>query len=781
MDNKKKEKKSSSKTSYLKNLKNYNWKISPIPKEKNNIKVIKLFQGRRNAMYPSDDKESDINKEFVFKFLSKNPGQRNYKDIQGVSQYLSQNYKYFHNIKLEHGMPKLEKITKICRLETAEKDSTIIKYGDIGDKFYIVLEGSVEIFKPKFIEINETPRNFFTMLRKIIVEDKDDIKYKRIKSKNENVIKNIPEEIILNNNENNKNNGFKAKEYSQLFYFEIDEKMGEYGVGFSFGDIALINKCPRNATIKAKKKCVLLTISNDEYNKAILEFQRQKLNSEIDNFIKTYSFFRNFNSDKIIRLFNCFTKKVLFNGEFLYKQNMEADSIYILNNGSFMVYSCISFPWINDYIEYIDYSEKNILQFLIENKNVKIDVLTKILQDFYNKCKSRYEKGERKEKFYQIDETQINDNLYKLKRDEEKLNSPDYVFKLNLKKVEYNDVLGLEEAFEFKKRFCYYKCISDKAELKEVKITELIRLILSLSKNEIIDLMNIIQERKKLLKNQIIKAIQHLDKELISNFDLRYENIIKSTERKDEEEKSNILLSSLRAKGYKTTIQDILDKKLSLFPQKEKLSIKEMLKKLKRKNKSSEEILDKFYKNKNTINELRFDKKRTNIRLVKQILEDKKYLSNLILKSHSSTPNISSIKKIEHNNLSSYNSNKLSRNNLLASKTNSTSFMGFIKKDMKSLTQTTSSGNKKLQDINLNDKLLSNKKKISFFESQSSNKDKKHFKIINKLGRKNNEHSKELKLIKRTFDKGDFLNLKRFSKNFFMSEEFMKKCKKGLI
>ena len=63
---------------------------------------------------------------------------------------------------------------------------------------------------------------------------------------------------------------------------------------------------------------------------------------------------------------------------------MEADSIYILNNGSFMVYSCISFPWINDYIEYIDYSEKNILQFLIENKNVKIDVLTKILQDFYN-------------------------------------------------------------------------------------------------------------------------------------------------------------------------------------------------------------------------------------------------------------------------------------------------------------------------------------------------------------------------------------------------------------
>ena len=59
-----------------------------------------------------------------------------------------------------------------------------------------------------------------------------------------------------------------------------------------------------------------------------------------------------------------------------------------------------------------------------------------------------------------------------------------------------------------------------------------------------------------------IENRQYLVKELeyeilpedFSNFDLRYENIIKSTERKDEEEKSNILLSSLRAKGYKITI-----------------------------------------------------------------------------------------------------------------------------------------------------------------------------------------------------------------------------------
>ena len=126
--------------------------------------------------------------------------------------------------------------------------------------------------------------------------------------------------------------------------------MGEYSEGFSFGDIALIKKTPRNATIKAKEKCILLTINNDEYNRAILDYQKKKLNKDIDYFIKTYSFFRNFDSDKIVKLFNCFNKIELFRGDFLYKQNDEANSIYVLNNGSFVAYSCISFPWINDYI-----------------------------------------------------------------------------------------------------------------------------------------------------------------------------------------------------------------------------------------------------------------------------------------------------------------------------------------------------------------------------------------------------------------------------------------------
>ena len=110
---------------------------------------------------------------------------------------------------------------------------------------------------------------------------------------------------------------------------EDEEKMGEYGEGFSFGDIALIKKTVRNATIKAKENCILLTIDKNDYNKAILEFQKKKLSREIDDFVKNYSFFKDFSHDRIIHLFNCFSKK-LFLKEKIYMNKIKKTNIYIL-------------------------------------------------------------------------------------------------------------------------------------------------------------------------------------------------------------------------------------------------------------------------------------------------------------------------------------------------------------------------------------------------------------------------------------------------------------------
>ena len=781
MDNKQKEKKSNLKKNLTSKINDINHNLNSIPKteKSKSVKKIKFSHNRRNALFFCDEKEDEMNKDYIFKFLKKIPTSRSFKDIKKVADYLSKNYKYFSNLKKEQGISKLEHITKICRLETVNKGSTIIEFGDAGHKFYIVMEGVVEIFRPIFVEIEETPRNFLKLLKKIKDRDGDIKKYKRIRNKNLEFLINFDEPI---NNENKLHKDFDKMEIKRLFYNEVEEKMGEYGIDFYFGDIALINNTQRNATVRAKKDCTLLTISGHEYNKVILEFQKKQLSNDIENFIKTYSFFRHFENEQSVKLFNCFTKIELFKGDYLYKQNMDANSIYIVYSGNFVGYSFVSFPWINDYINYIDYSEINIIKFLIKNKKIKVDDLIKIIKEFQEINKTQIYKNEKNEKIFKMDKNQIKDNLYTLKKDEEKLNSPDYIFKLKLKNVNYKEILGLEEAFEFKKRFCYYRCISDKAELREVKITDLIKIIVNMSPTDLEELYNIIQERKKLLKSQIIKSIEILDKKLVLNFDLRYENLVKSNKLENEKKNSNVLLSTLKVKGYKTSIRDLLDNKLSSFPHEENPTPKIILKKINRKNKSSEELLNNFYKHKSTFNEFRFNRKKINIKLIKN---NSMKNDSLIMYSQNQTPqNIKSLRSFETNYFSPKNSVKLGRNNLIPLDYKSSSSFRNINKNVKNLIPRKSIEHEKNQsmDMQINDKLSFTKNKIfPSLEKEHINKDKNNSEIKKKYNitsRNSCKNIKEFFLSKEKDYKRLFNIFNHFDKNFFLGGQFSKKFSK---
>ncbi len=777
---------------------------SPIPSsERKNSKDIsseKKVQSvkKRQAVAIFESKKKNLSKETVFNFLMKNPTSRALSEIRNVAEYLSNNFQYFAKLRNEDSQLKVEKLTKICRLEKAFKDENIITFGEIGDKFYIVLEGVVEIFKPKFVEINESPGDFLDMLIQIKETDSNDLRYKRIKNKNHDFFKNLPQ-IELSELAKE----FAHIKYKQLFFMEEDEKMGEYGEGFSFGDIALINKAPRNATIKAKENCVLLTIGKDDYTKAILEFQKRKLSKEIDIFVKTYSFFQYFNNDKIIQLFNCLTKVEIYKGEYLYKQNMNADSIYIINNGCFSVYSSISFSWINDYIDYIDYSDKNILQYIIKHRNISIGDLSKIVQNIQNKNKNTMKDIENNLLWDKLNERQSNDNLFKLKKDEEKLNSPDNIFQINLKKINYCEILGLEEVFEFKKRLCSCKCISKKAELKAIKLTDLLKLIYNFSEEELIYLLNIINERKQILKSQILNGIKNLDKELIINFDNRYENLIKFSDAEVEEDKSNMLLTAIRIKGYKTSIEDILDNNISLF-QKGKNTNSEILKKIRRKNKSSEELFNEYIKQKGTINQFRFNQ-------IKSIFENKENQKNnqknivngVINKFYNRTPNHKNILENKRYTNVYKNNNKLNNNIRTSFKLSKTKYTSsaISKNSINSFKKIPDMFNNNFANINSKEneniefnylnsykysqKNLTKSKSLPVFNQKQKKKktiretitNYYHFNLPNfPLTKKNSEKHK--KFLNEDNNYKTFYKIFNKDKNFFLGSEFQKKLKK---
>ena len=579
-------------------------------------KFVKDFKNRLENLIPISKSQTHFKKEQsldqiitiqdLFDFFQKGTSMRSKREVINYAKYLSENYQYFKKIKAEDSQLKVEQITKICRIETKSKNEAIINFGEIGDKFYIVLEGVVEIYRPKYIDIEVYPSEFLKMLNKVKTNEKNLLKYERIKEKNkiffdtysqEDAINNISE--IMNAPIGNSSMNVNLLKNKQVFLMEDEEKLGEYGEGFSFGDIALIQKTRRNATIKAKKDCILLTIENNDYNKAILEYQRKKLNKEIDDFIKTYSFFKDFSQEKIIRLFNCFSKKTIYKNEYLFEQNKHDEYVYIINEGIFSISCKISFSWLNDYLNYIDYDNKNILDFLIKTKKFKYSDLIKSIQDSVLKINENDSptNNNKYDLWEKTNEKKNNDNLFRLKLDEEKLNEPDNVYNIEIKKINYNEILGIEEVFAFKKRFCSCKCLSEKAEIKYLSMYDLLKLIIKLGENEVKYLLKLINEKKKLLKDQIINAIQIKERNIVLNFDMRYENLLKDAENKKTNKitKNNQIFSTLRMKGIKYNLQDILDNNIDfLDPSVRRKKLKEGTKQL-IKNKSSEMLLKTFY------------------------------------------------------------------------------------------------------------------------------------------------------------------------------------------
>ena len=589
----------------------------------------------------------ELTKSDVYELFNKASSARTDQEVQIFAKYLSQKYDYFKKLKNEDSQMKVENLIKIGQLEKYHKGDSIIRYGEIGDKFYIVLDGIVEIFKPKYIEVEIYPNEFINFLNKIKEKEGNILKYERIREKNRSFLENysnIHKEIkeIKNKKKQDGKNSKRSRssiiasnsvdefnKHKQIFIIENEEKMGEYGEGFSFGDISLIKNTVRNATIKAKEDCILLTFEKNDTNKTMFDYQKKKLSREIDTFTKTYSFFKDFSHDKVLSLFNCISKKTIYKGEYLYEQNKKDDFLYIINNGIFSITCKVSFFLLNDFIEYINYKNKNVIEYIINNRECKFSDLMNLIQICDTKIEDKEDciKNNEFQLWNKMNDKIKKDNLYHLKKDEEKLNDPEQLYTLNIKKIRNEEILGIEEIFDFKKRFCSCKCISDKADIKYINLKDFLKLIIYLGEDQLKYLLKIVNERKKLLTNQIINAIKVKEREIKNEFDNRYESLIKDEGDKkiDKENKSNQIFSTLKLKGIKNSLKDILDNNISILDSNDNDNNKDesvkmvKVRKLK-KNKSQEALLKSFY-SKRKQNDI------VKLKIIKNIVDKRKIYS----------------------------------------------------------------------------------------------------------------------------------------------------------
>ena len=553
---------------------------------------------------------ASLNKEYILNILEKNPKNRKENEIKNVADFLSTNYTYFQNLKKSDSQLMVEKLAKLSKIKIFYPGETIIKFGDIGDKFYVVIEGFVQVYKPIFEEKKMTPNDFIKYMNDIKFREKDENKYLRIKDYNKTRNFDISEYEKMDS----EMNFMKIK---REFFVENLQSMGIYGEGFSFGEISLMTNAKRNATIKCSdennnKHAILLSIGKESYDKAFKEYQEKKLTKDIDNFIKAYPFFKDFTKENMIAVFNCITKINLEKGDYLFHQNDPDTNLYFVVSGKLEVYSHISLNWINQFMEYIINMRDNVLGHLYVKRPKKLaDTISIIntIQKLKLKSPMIFKEVDLWEK---IDRRVNENNLIGLKYDEEKINDYKNIYKIKIQNVEKPELLGIESSFEFKNKFYTARCISENAEIKYIKIVDLVKIISNLRLRELNYLIDFVLEKKNIFAKQIISSMKTIEYKIISNLEMKYEHFLKfggknmkeEEKNEDKEYNNNKTLSVIKVKGYKSGINDILDDETNLLEKKPTDIIKSYLFRHKEPSRSAiklskkQELIDFVFSNK---------------------------------------------------------------------------------------------------------------------------------------------------------------------------------------
>ena len=461
-----------------------------------------------------------------------------------LSEYLSSNYPYFKYIKNSFGLEKLNQIIEIINYEVYEKNQIIIKYGEEVNKFYILLNGLIEIYKTKSKVVYLTLREYIDYLLKVKNIEKNNPKLERIMNQN-------PE---IDNYEIKKKNFdyryFQEKKKLKI-YLEEDIKIAEFDKNFTFGDISIIKKEPIEQTIISLKKSIFITINKIDYNRFLREIEEKKINEKVNKFKKEYPFFSLWPQYKCYKLFNSFEKLILYKDDYLFKQNSKPDGIYFIKKGKLEIINFINFSWLENFIDYIHDSSFCILNDIVKVKIIPNNILRKYINDNIIKNENLNFTFKDKNKNLEFENFEIFDNS----------NLEKYSFKSIIKTISSPELLGYEECFEFKQRYYSVKCISEKAEIYKISIDDFFLLLPYDKKCEIFIKNNLLEKKMYLIsqiKNNCLKRVNFIDEDIRQNLLrlIKEDEIIlnKKIKLKNNNYKNNkILYKSESSKNYNKT------------------------------------------------------------------------------------------------------------------------------------------------------------------------------------------------------------------------------------
>ena len=419
--------------------------------------------------------------ESIIDLIKIEPYRRTVQENKKLQTYFCSHAQYFSKLQHENQLDKVNKLISNLKIETFEKNTRIMNFGDYGDKFYSLLSGKVGINKPYPKEKEMTFKEYLEYLLKIRDVEKNIKKFNRVQDYNSKIDK---YKLLMINYDPLQVTNCKKK---IKVFIEEEREIVQLEQGCFFGEMALIKNEPRNATIIALENCITVTVDRIDYKKIMKELEEQRINSEMGEFKKKFPIFLCWSIGKCSKIKSGLLNENYYKDDYIFKQNDIPDYVYLLAEGEIEITCDINFENYGKFVEYI-YDNSNTLYNEFDNNMAwKEDNLAKLTEDANQKNSLPFSIYLSKiEKYMLLHNSFLKRNVSECKNDyfeqmekiqKENENVQKITHRINIAKLKAPQYFGFLEIIELKRRIYNVKCISKTAKIQKYPYLEYLSML----------------------------------------------------------------------------------------------------------------------------------------------------------------------------------------------------------------------------------------------------------------------------------------------------------------
>jgi CRP-like cAMP-binding protein len=125
----------------------------------------------------------------------------------------------------------------------------------------------------------------------------------------------------------------EPKEWHEIVAELYGDHLCDLGKGIMFGELALSENKPRQATIMTQTECMFLIIKKEQFN-VIKRFHTTEMNFRKDFLLKVMPKMEEINADKYVKdMLNSLTNESYMKNQIVTRQGLEGGKVYLLRDG----------------------------------------------------------------------------------------------------------------------------------------------------------------------------------------------------------------------------------------------------------------------------------------------------------------------------------------------------------------------------------------------------------------------------------------------------------------